>query len=133
MRRSVVCAAFLLAFSAVGFADDQEKAEKQIRMITAMSRDDIARAIVSRTFADSFKLQRTQLVAERKSLGLNYGNFFLARELVQFGPSMEQIAAQLRAGKNILDIARDSHANWKRIALNAKKMNNRITDAIYKH
>ena len=133
MRRSVVCAALLLGFSAVGFADDQEKAEKQIRMMTAMSRDDTARAIVSRAFADSFKIARPQLVAERKSLALNYGSFFLAHELVQSGPSMEQLTAQLRAGKNILEIARDWHADWKRIALNAKKMNNRISDAIYKH
>jgi hypothetical protein len=40
---------------------------------------------------------------------------------------------QLRVRKNILEIARDSHADWKHIALDAKKMNNRISDAIYKH
>ena len=39
-------------------ADDQEKAEKQIRMMTAISRDDTARSIVSRNFADVFKIQR---------------------------------------------------------------------------
>jgi hypothetical protein len=62
--------------------DDLPKAEKQIRMITVMSRDHIARSIISRTFADTFNVQRSQLVAERKSLGLNYGGLFLVHELI---------------------------------------------------
>ena len=133
MRRSVLCAAILLALAASALADDQEKAEKQIRMITAMSRDDIARSIISRTFADTFKVQRPQLVAERKSLGLNYGGLFLAHELMQSGSTLEQIVAQLRAQKNIVEVANAARPDWKRIASDAKKMNSRISNAIYKH
>ena len=133
MRRPVLWAAILVALAASAFADDQEKAEKQIRMITAMSRDDIARSIISRTFADTFKVQRPQLVAERKSLGLNYGGLFLAHELMLSGSTMEQIVAQLRVRRNIVDVASTARPDWKRIASDAKKMNRRISDAIYKH
>jgi len=70
----------------------------------SMSRDDIARSVIGRTFADTFKAERPQLVAERKSLGLNYGGLFLAHELMQSGSTIEQIAAQFRARKNIVDI-----------------------------
>ncbi|HEV2696888.1 MAG TPA: hypothetical protein VGU90_02775 [Terriglobales bacterium] len=133
MRRSVLCAVIFLLLGACAFADDQEKAEKQIRMMTAMSRDDTARSIISRTFADVFKIQRQQLVAERKSLGLNYGSLFLAHQLLQSGTRMEQIVQQLRSRKSMLDVANLSHADWKRISADAKKMNNRINDGIYKH
>ena len=133
MRRIVVCASVLLVFVALAFADDQQKAEKQIRMMTAMSWDDTARSIVSRTFADVFKMQRPQMVVERKNLGLNYGGLFLAHELILSGTRIEEIAQQLRARKSILDITNESHADWKRIASDAKRMNNRITDSVYKH
>ena len=79
------------------------------------------------------KVERPHFVAERKSLGLNYGGLFLAHELTQSGSTMEQIATQLRARKNIVDIASTAHPDWKRIASDAKKMNSRISDAIYKH
>ena len=114
-------------------ADDQEKAEKQIRMMTAISRDDTARSIVSRNFADVFKIQRPLLVAERRSLGLNYGSLFLAHELVLSGSSMQQISGHLGSNKTLLEIANSSSANWKRIESDAKKMNDRINKAIYKH
>jgi hypothetical protein len=133
MRPAALCAAALVILSVVALADDQEKAEKQIRMMTAMSRDDTARSIVSRTFADAFKVERPQLVVERKSLGLNYGGLFLAHELLLSGARMDQIVDQLRSRKSILDVSAASHADWKRIAADAKKMNSRINDAIYKH
>jgi hypothetical protein len=133
MRRASWYLAVLLAIVGCAWASDQEKAEKQIRMMTAMSRDDTARSIVSRTFADVFKMQRPQMVMERKQLGLNYGGLFLVHELVLSGTQMEQVAAQLRARKSIFEITNASHADWKRIAADAKKMNNRINDSVYKH
>jgi hypothetical protein len=126
-------AAVLFLLVALAFADDQGKAEKQIRMITAMSRDDTARAIISRAFADEFKMQRSELVAQRRALGLNYGSFFVAHELLESGARLDQIVEQLRSHKTILEIGTESHANWKRIADDAKKMNKRINDSIYKH
>jgi hypothetical protein len=102
-------------------------------MMTAMSRDDTARAIISRTFSDVYKVERSQLTAERKSLGLNYGALFLAHEMVLSGSSTQDISAQLRLHKTMAEIANASRADWKRIASDAKKMNARISDGIYKH
>ncbi|HEY8671234.1 MAG TPA: hypothetical protein VIL63_10380 [Terriglobales bacterium] len=125
---------FLTLFLAsLCFADDQKKAEKQLHMMTAMSRDDIARSIISHTFADAFKVDRFRLVEERKAMGLNYGSLFLVRELAASGVTMQQIVSQLRSHKNVLEIANDSHTNWQHIIADAKKMNSRIEDNIYKH
>jgi hypothetical protein len=66
-------------------------------------------------------------------LGLSYGNFFVVRELLQSGAQLNQIVAQLRSRKTVLEIGAASNANWKRISDDAKKMNNRINDSIYKH
>jgi hypothetical protein len=133
MRRGCLPIFLVLSLALVSYADDREKAEKQIRMMTAMSRDNTARSIVNRTFADVFKTERDQLIAERVSLGLNYGSLFVAHELVLSGSSMQQISGQLRANKTLLEIANSSSADWKRIASDAKKMNDRIHKGIYKH
>lgn len=133
MRRTVLYATVLFCLTALAFADDKEKAEKQIRMMTAMSRDDTARSIINRTFAENFKLQRFQMVLERRNLGLNYGSLFLAQELMESGSQMSQIVEQLRAHRSMVETANDLHGDWKRIAADAKKMNGRIDDAIYKH
>jgi hypothetical protein len=133
MRGAGWAISFLLAMVSCAFGSDQEKALKQIRMMTAMSRDDTARSIVSRTFADSFKMARPDLITERKSLGLNYGGMFLLYELTQSGTHVQQIVGELRARKTMIEISNSSHADWKRIGADAKKMNNRINDAIYKH
>ena len=133
MRRGCLVVFFLLVAAVVSLAEDQEKAIKQLRMITAMSRDETARSIVSRTFADVFKLERPQLIAERKSMGLNYGTLFLVHELTLSGSNMAQVATQFRQHNNMFEIANASGADWKRIAADAKKMNGRISDNIYKH
>src|SRR5215467_10313918 len=112
MRRDALYAAIFLCAAAFAYADDREKAEKQIRMMTAMSRDDTARSIVSRTFADSFKLQRPQMIIERRNLGLNYGGLFLAQELVQSGTQINQIVEQLRAHKGMMEIANILNGDW---------------------
>jgi hypothetical protein len=133
MRRASLGIAIVLSFVGGAWASDREKAENQIRIMTAMSQDDTARAIMSRTFADAFKMERPQMIVQRKSLGLNYGGLFLAHELVLSGTGMEQIAEQRHSRRSILDIASASGVDWKRIASDAKKMNNSINDAIYKH
>ena len=101
--------------------------------MTSSSRDDTARSIVSRIFADVFEVPRPQLVNERRSLALNYGSLFVVHELLLSGSSMQQISDQLRARKGVLEIASSSGADWKRIESDAKKMNDRINKGIYKH
>jgi hypothetical protein len=126
--------ALLLTVSAVtAFADDQQKAEKQIKKIAAMACDVNARAIVSRTMADSLNVKRDQLVRERRAMNLNYGHIFLAHQLTAKGGKMLDIALQLSKRKGIYEVANDQQADWKQIGAEAKKLNNKIEDNIYKH
>lgn len=134
MKRALSAATLLCAvvFASPAVADDLQKAEKQINRITAMSSDMTARRIVSRTVSDTLNVKRPQLQQERRAMNLNYGFLFLAHQLTATGASMSDIAAQLKAGKNVVQIANDRHADWKRIAVEAKKMNDKIEDNLYK-
>ena len=114
-------------------ADDRQKAEKQIRKITAMASDVTARAIVSRAMAEMLNVKRDQLVRERRAMNLNYGEVFLAHQLTAKGTKMLDIALQLPIRNDIYQIANDRHADWRQIAGEAKKLNNRVEDGIYKH
>jgi hypothetical protein len=113
--------------------DDREKAEKQIRKITAMATDKVGRQIVSMSVADTFKVPRPALVQERRQMGLDYGSFFIAYELIGAGTPLPDIATALKEGKTILQIGDEQHADWKKIAADAKKQNTKIEDYIYRH
>jgi len=127
--------AALLVLQAAGsvFADDQQKAQKQVNKITAMATDVIGRRIVNMSMSDILNVKRPELAQERRDMGLNYGSLFIAHELVAAGAKMTDVTTQLQAGKNIFQIARDQNADWKRIAANAKKLNSKIDENIYKH
>lgn len=133
MKSACLTVLLLAGFVLPAMAGDRDKVEKQIRMMTAMSRDQTARAVVSHTFSEVFKIPRSQLVHERQSLNLNYGSLFLEQELLSSGARLEEIASQLAAHKTVLEIADTSHADWSRIVSDAKKMNSRIKDGIYQH
>jgi hypothetical protein len=122
-----------LAFAIPGWADDQEKAIKEINKITSISVDSNMRSVVNRTMADMLKAPRLNLVKERQDTNLNYGRLFLAHQLIAAGAKMEDISAQLKAGKSIFDVANDDHANWKQINSDAKKLNKKIDDNIEKY
>src|ERR1700678_3069379 len=117
---------FTVALAMAAFADDQEKATKEIKKITSISVDSNMRAIVNRTMADMLKAKRLDLVKERQDMNLNYGDLFLAQQLAATGVKMEDIAAQLKAGKTIFDVANANHANWKEINSEAKKIDDNI-------
>lgn len=123
---------FTVAVAMSAFADDQEKATKEIKRITSISVDSNMRSIVNRAMADMLKAKRLDLVKERQDMNLNYGGLFLAHELTAAGAKMEDITAQLKAGKKIFDIANDDHANWKEINSEAKKLNKKIDENIEK-
>jgi hypothetical protein len=122
-----------LALAVTALADDQEKATTEIKRITSISVDANMRSIVNRTMADMLKVNRLDLVKQRQELNLNYGALFLAHQLTAGGAKMEDIAAQLKAGQKISDIANASHANWKQISSEAKKLNKKIDENIEKY
>jgi len=125
----------LLALTIVvpAFGDDQQKAEKQLHKITAMATDGTGRRVVSRTVADTLGVKRSDLVMERRTMNLNYGNLFVAHALVKSGAKMEDIATQLKGKKSMGDIANAQSVDWKQIAGDAKKLNAKVEDNLYKH
>ncbi len=125
--------AFTVALAVTAFADDQEKATKEIKKITSISVDSNMRSMVNRSMADMLKARRLDLARERQEMNLNYGGLFLAQQLAASGIKMEDIAAQLKSGKTIFDIANANHANWKQINSEAKKLNKKIDDNIEKY
>src|SRR6266700_1536653 len=125
----------ILALSAAlpALADDQQKAEKQVNKVTAMATDPTGRRVVSMTVSDVLNTKRPDVVQERRETGLNYGHLFIAHQLTAGGAKMSDIAAQLKSGKNIYQIGNDQQANWKQIAADAKKLNSKVEDNLYKH
>jgi hypothetical protein len=122
-----------VTISAVASGGDRQKAEKQVRKITAMATDRIGRRMVSMSIADTLKIRRPDLVEERCKIGLDYGSFFIAHELVAVGVKMTDIVSALSSGKTIWQIGDEQHANWNQIAADAKKQNSKIEDYIYRH
>jgi len=125
-RFLIVLVAIAIALPA--FGDDQEKAQKEIKKITAIATDANMRSVVNLSMSEMLNVKRFDLVKERQAMNVNYGGLFLAHQLAAGGAKMEHIVAQLKAGKNIFDIANDQHANWKQIGGAAKKLNKKIDD-----
>jgi hypothetical protein len=130
---SRVILALTIVISVPAFADDQQKAEKQLHKVTAMATDATGRRVVSATVADTLEAKRPDLVVERRTMNINYGDLYIAHALVKSGAKMDDIAAQLKAGKKIGEIANANHADWKQIAADGKKLNTRMEDNLYKH
>jgi hypothetical protein len=125
--------ALALTISVVASSDDRQKAEKQVRKIAAMATDKTGRRMVSMSIADSLKLPRPEVVEERRRIGLDYGSFFVAHELLARGVRMTDLRSGLSAGKTIWQIGDERRADWKQIAAAAKKQNTKIEDYIYRH
>jgi len=128
------CAVLVVLIAAMpAFGDDQEKAYKELVKVTAMATDPTGHAVVSRAIADMMGAKRSEMVQQRLDLNVSYGSMFVVEELLKSGVKMEDIAAQRKAGKTVGQIANDQHANWKLIAADAKKLNTKIDDGLYKH
>jgi hypothetical protein len=122
-----------LTVTIAAFGDDQQKADKQLHKITALATDATGRRVVSVTVADTLAAKRPDLVLERRTMNMNYGDLFIAHVLVKSGTKMDDIAAQLKAGKKMGQIASEQHADWKQIAADAKKLNAKVEDNLYNH
>lgn len=133
MRSFFLMGLVAIAVATPSFADDQQKAEKQLRKLTAMATDATGRRVVSMTVADALQVKRMDLVLERRMMNLNYGDLYLAHILEKRGAKMEDIAAQLKAGKSIGQVASEQKLDWKQMADEAKKLNSRMEDNLYKH
>ena len=78
-------------------------------------------------------MKRHDMVTERRTMNVNYGDLYIAHVLVKGGAKMDDIAAQLKAGKKMDQIASELHLDWKQIAGDAKKLNSKIEENLYNH
>jgi hypothetical protein len=131
VHRLIAISLVLIAVPA--FCDDAQKAEKQLHKITAMATDATGRRVVSMTVADDFGIKRPDLVTERRANNINYGDMVIAQTLVKNGVKMDDIAADLKGGKTMEQIANEHHLDWKALAADAKKLNTKMEDNLYRH
>jgi hypothetical protein len=129
----VLAAALLLLSALPATCDDQQKAEKQLHKLTAMSTDATGLRAVNLTVAQAFSVGRLDLVQQRRDTGLNYGDIVVANTLVKSGAKFDDLAAQVKSGKKIDQIANEQHLNWKQMADDAKKLNTTMENNLYKH
>jgi hypothetical protein len=136
MRRRTILWIYLpilIMASILALADDEQKAEKQLHKVTAMASDPTGRRVVSVVVADDLGAKRSDLVTERRTMNVNYGDLYIAHALTKSGVKMEDIAGELKASKEMSEIANEHHANWKAIANDAKKLNAKMEDTLYKN
>jgi hypothetical protein len=114
-------------------ADDQGKAEKQLNRMTAMSADPTGRRVVGITMADLLNVKRSELVKLRRQMNLNYGHLFLAHKIMAGGMTLQELAAEIKSGKSMLEIASGRRGDWKQILSEAKKLNAKIDRHLYEH
>lgn len=133
MRRAVLATVLLALVALPAFAEDQQKAVKQLNRITALAADVNGRRVVSMSLADILQIKRADLVHERRVMGVNYGGVFLVHQLVAAGVALPDITSRLRSGKDLLDVAEEFHADWKQILNEAKKVNGKIEKNLYEY
>jgi len=114
-------------------ADEQQKAHKTLNKLTAMAIDPAGKRAVSLAMSQYLSIPRSELVQRRHAVNLNYGDLFVAYELVKSGAKLDDIAAQLKGGKTVWQAADEQHADWKQIANDAKKLNGKVDDNLLGH
>jgi hypothetical protein len=127
----VMVIGMLVALPVLG--EDQSKAQKQLNRITAMSADPTGRRVVSITISDLLDVKRSELVKQRLQMNLNYGYLFLAHKIMAGGLSAQDLASELKSGKDLIEIANARHGDWKQILAEAKKLNAKIDRHLYEH
>jgi len=131
MKRIAVFSVLAMLLAVPSFGDDQQKAQKEINRITAMATDFDGRRVVNLSISEMFNVPRAALVQERTQTGLNYGSLFIAEELGRKGMNKDELAAKLKSGGVIGDIANEQHVDWKQLALDAKKLNGAMDNNLY--
>ncbi|HEV2699370.1 MAG TPA: hypothetical protein VGU90_15355 [Terriglobales bacterium] len=131
MKRIAVFSVLAMLLAVPSFGDDQQKAQKEINRITAMATDFDGRRVVNLSISEMFKVPRPELVTLRGQTGLNYGDVFIAEELLQHGATSADMVTKLKSGSTIADIARERQLDWKQVGVEAKKLNAAIDNNLY--
>jgi hypothetical protein len=131
MKTFVLVLLLTVGVVAHAFGDDQQKAESQLNKMNGMAAYTTIRRFVNLTLADQFNVKRSALVQQRQELNLNYGNLFLLHEVLAHGAKIEDVTAELKKGKNLVQIANDQRLDWKQIAAEGKRVNGKIEENLY--
>jgi hypothetical protein len=135
MNRSARNLLFLLSFLVplLAGSDEQQKAHKIVNKVTAMAIDPAGKRAVSLSMSQYLSAGRAELVQVRQAMNMNYGDLFVAYELVKSGAKMDVIAAKMKTGKTVWQTADEEHADWKQIASDAKKLNGKVDTNLLGH
>jgi hypothetical protein len=134
MFRKFVLLWAVLSLSLGALADDaQAKAEKEVRKISAMAADGTARPLVSQVVAEYLKTTRMELVQQRKTANLSYGDLFVVYQLSGNRERVDDLLPALKSGKDVWQIGKENHADWKAVAAEAKKLNDRLESSFYQY
>ena len=128
MNRSARSLLFLFFFLVplLAASDEQQKAHKILIKVTAMATDPAGRRAVSLAMSQHLTVTRAELVQRRHTMNMNYGDLFVAYQLVKAGAKIDEIAAKMKMGKTVWQTAVEEHADWKQIAAEAKKLSSKV-------
>jgi hypothetical protein len=124
---------FFFLIPLLAAADDQQKAHKTLNKVNAMSADLSGKRAVNLAMSQTLSVSRAELVQQRQAMNLSYGDLFVAYQLVKTGAKMDDIAARMKTGKTVSQIADEEHADWKQIANEAKKLNGKVDTNLTAH
>jgi len=132
LHRAISVSASLLLCTAVAFAaTDQQKTQRELSHISALSSDAATRPVVNAEIAKELNTDRVRLVAERQDMSLSYGNLYLLSELLKGGAKLDDVAAQLKSGKSIADVANASKIDWKKVQKDTKDFEKKLEKSLY--
>jgi hypothetical protein len=135
MNRSTRNLLFLFFFLVplLSASDDQQKAHKTLNKVTAMSSDLSGKRAVSLAMSQCLSVRRAELAERRQAMNVSYGDVFVVYQLVKSGKKMDDIAARMKTGKTVWQIADEEHADWKQIGSEAKKVNGKVDNNLLAH
>jgi hypothetical protein len=107
-------------------SDEQQKAYKILIKVTAMATDPAGRRAVSLAMSQHLSVTRAELVQGRHATNMNYGDLFVAYQLVKAGAKIDDVAAKMKMGKTVWQTADEEHVDWKQIAAEAKKLSGKV-------
>jgi len=124
---------FFLLVPLLAASDDQQKAHKLLNKVTAMSTDPAGKRAVNLAMSQYLSEGRAELVQRRRAMNANYGDIFVAYKLVKSGAKMDDIAAKIKTGKTVWQIADEEHLDWKQVTSEAKKLSGKVDANLLAH
>lgn len=104
-----------------------KKLDDQLKKISLVASDNGGRRVVNRVMAKELGVDRKQLVEERKSTQLTYGQLFVVHKIAsQANSPFAEIAKAMTGGKSPLAVSVEKNVDLKNIFKDAKRFNSRL-------